>query len=378
MTHTSAELRRALVDKIATVNPALAPQWRDAVAAVDRALFIPPALYRPSGTLWEPVSRAAVGEEEWLRMVHSDRTWVTQVEGTDASDATGFLSGSPTSSATLPSLVARTLHVANPRQGARVLEIGTGTGYSTAVLAHWVGAENVVSVEYDPGCAAAAAGNLKNAGYSPTLVVGDGLQGHKERADYDSIVATCSVRSIPPSWLFQLADGGSITVTISGWMLAAGMIRLVLDDNGAVTGRFMGDEVTYMLARPHERPPHPTFYRRDGRTRPTRVDPGLTQQWTGRFVAQLAAPSAELLATGDGLILWDVATGSQAWTEASNSGWRVHQHGPQSLWDQVEDALEAWQQHGAPDMAGFGMTATFEDQLVWLGHPGGPSWRLPA
>jgi hypothetical protein len=67
------------------------------------------------------------------------------------------------------------------------------------------------------------------------------------------------VRSIPPSWLRQLHDHGSIT-TISGWMLASGLIRLSLDEEGTARGRFAGDPVTYMLARPHERPPRPTFY----------------------------------------------------------------------------------------------------------------------
>lgn len=378
MTVTPDELRQELVDHVVALHTGLAPQLCEAVAAVDRASFIPPTVYRPSATTWEPVSRSDVGTEEWLRMVYADRTWVTQVEGVDAADAVGPLSGSPTSSATLPSLVARTLHVADLRGGEKVLEVGTGTGYSTAVLCHQVGAENVVSIEYDPACAAAAAANLEKAGCAPALVVGDGLSGHKERADYGAIVATCSVRSLPPAWLFQLTDGGSITTTISGWMLAAGMVRLTLDDDGAAVGRFTADQVTYMLARPHERPPHHTFHRRSGRTRPTRLDPGLTEQWAGRFVAQLAAPSAELLTTGAGLILRDVATGSQAWTEPSGSGWTVHQHGPLPLWDQVEEALLVWQQHGAPDLTGFGMTATLDEQAVWMGDPGGPCWRLPA
>lgn len=377
MTATTARLRRDLADRVADKHD-LAPRWREAVAAVDRGLFIPSAVYRPSGAGWEPVGREEVSEEEWLRMVYGDRTWVTQVDGVDAADAPGPIAGSPTSSATLPSLVARTLHVAAPHDGQQVLEVGTGTGYSTAVLCHSIGAENVVSVEYDPACAAAAARNLETAGCAPTLITGDGLQGHKEHADYDAIIATCSVRSIPPAWLLQLADRGSITTTISGWMLAAGLIRLTLDDDGVLSGRFERDQITYMLARPHERPPHGTFFRHEGRTRPARLDPALTDQWAGAFVAQLAAPSAELLSTGDGPVLWDVATGSQAWTEPSASGWTVHQHGPLALWDQVEDALLTWERHGSPDLTGFGATITLEEQVVWLGSPEGPSWHLPA
>ncbi|MGJ3561764.1 hypothetical protein ACR6C2_40100 [Streptomyces sp. INA 01156] len=61
-------------------------------------------------------------------MVHSDTTWVTQVDGIGAREATAPVAGRPTSSGTLPSLVARMLELADVRDGHRVLEIGTGTG----------------------------------------------------------------------------------------------------------------------------------------------------------------------------------------------------------------------------------------------------------
>ncbi len=72
-----------------------------------------------------------------------------------------------------------------------------------------------------------------------------------------------------------------------------------------------------------------------------------------------------------------MATGSQAWTEPDGEGWTVHQHGPLRLWDQVENALHAWHDAGAPDLSAFGMTATPFDQTVWIGSPSGPTWRLP-
>ncbi|MEU5689926.1 methyltransferase [Streptomyces venezuelae] len=379
MTVDTAPLRRALAAEIGTSNPTLAPQWGAAVAAVPRDLFLDTALYRPAGSRWEPVRRGEVGEQEWLRLVYADRTLVTQVDGVDAADATGPISGIPTSSATLPSLVVRTLQVAELQGGDKVLEVGTGTGYSTAILCHRLGEKQVVSIEYDTAVAASAAAHLKSAGYSPTLVVGDGLQGHQEQADYDAVIATCAVRSIPRSWLWQLADGGSITTTISGWMLASGLIRLTLDDTGAAHGRFTADPISYMLARPHERPPHPVLLRHDGNTSHARVAPALLQEWAGCFVAQLAAPSAELMTSGDGVVLRDVATGSQAWTETDGKGSTVHQHGPLRLWDQVEAALETWQSAGAPALAEFGMTVsdTALDQTVWLGSPDGPRWHLP-
>jgi protein-L-isoaspartate O-methyltransferase len=94
---------------------------------------------------------------------------------------------------------------------ANVLEVGTGTGYSTALMCHRLGADHVTFVEYDRCVADRAAAALHEVGCTPTLVVGDGLRGHQPQAPYDAPVATCAVRSIPFSWMVQARDGGSIT-----------------------------------------------------------------------------------------------------------------------------------------------------------------------
>ncbi|MFJ8105556.1 ATP-grasp peptide maturase system methyltransferase [Streptomyces sp. NPDC096132] len=374
MTADPAELRRSLAATLDVTEPA----WRAAVEAVPRELFLGDCLLRPSGSRWERVHRDRTGEEAWLRLVYQDTTWVTQVDGVSAADAPGPLDGRPTSSSTLPSLIVRMLELAGLRQGEKVLEIGTGTGYSTAILSHRLGDQHVHSVEYDARLAAVAADRIHAAGFFPNLVTGDGLDGHREAADYDAIVATCAVRHIPPAWLLQVRSGGTITTTISGWMLASGLIRLTVHGDGTATGRFTGDRIGYMLARPHERPPRPTYFQRQGQTRPTRLDPGVLDDWTGQFVAQLAAPSAELMTTTEGVILVDVATGSQAWTEPADGGWQVHQHGPLRLWNAVEEALTAWQDAGSPPQSDFGMTVGVDGtQCVWVGTPDGPSWRLP-
>ncbi len=374
MTADPAQLRRSLAAAIPVEDPA----WRAALEVVPRELFLDDTVFRLSSTQWEPVHRHATGDDEWLRLVYQDTTWVTQIDGIAAADAPGPLTGRPTSSSTLPSLIVRMLDLARIREGDKVLEIGTGTGYSTAILCHRLGDKNVYSIEYDPHLATAAADHLHAAGHSPALVTGDGLAGHQDAADYDAIVATCAVRHIPPAWLYQVRDGGTITTTLSGWMLASGLIRLTVHDDSTATGRFAGDRIGYMLARPHERPPRPVSSQRPGHTRPARLDPGLLDDWTGQFLAQLAAPSAELMTTGDGVILVDVATGSQAWTEPAGNGWRVHQHGPLRLWDAVEDALTTWQDAGAPPQSDFGMTVEADGtQRVWLGEPDGPAWHLP-
>ncbi|MFM9612784.1 hypothetical protein [Streptomyces niveiscabiei] len=132
-----------------------------------------------------------------------------------------------------------------------------------------------------------------------------------------------------------------------------------------------------MIARPHDRPPHGVLDLLPGDERPSRIDPALLDDWTGSFVAQLAAPSAERLGMGAGQVLLDVTTGSQARTRADGDGWTVTERGPLSLWTGVEDAIAAWQAHRSPHLAAFGMTITPDSQRVWLGAPDGPSWALP-
>lgn len=374
---TSTSYRTALADELARGGRLTDPAWRAAVEAVPREVFLGDAVFRQDGAGWTPVRRSQLGEDEWLRLTYADTTLVTQVDGVSAIDAAGPVHGRPTSSSTLPSLVLRMLELAGVSEGGTVLEIGTGTGYSTAILCHRLGDRAVYSVEYDPRLGETAADHLRTAGFAPRLVTADGLRGYQDGPEYDTIIATCAVRTVPPSWLWQLRDAGSIVTTLSGWMLASGLIRLVLDDEGVARGRFAGDDATYMLARPHERPPRPTFYPHPGTSRTVRFNPDVLDDWTARFVAQLAAPSAELVRTAEGVALLDVATGSQAWTEPDGDGWLVHQDGALRLWDRVEDALARWQAEGAPDQTAFGMTVTEWDQTVWLGDPDGPSWRLP-
>lgn len=381
MTYDTGALRRGLAERIPVADPA----WRVAVADVAREVFLGDAFFRPTetdrGTVFEPVRRGTVAEEEWARLVYADETWVTQVGGVDATEADGPLRGDPTSSSTLPSLVVRMLELTGIADGDRVLEIGTGTGYSTAILCHRLGDTQVTSVEYDPAVAHRAARRLASLGRHPTLVTGDGLDGYTPGAEYDRLVATCSVRYVPTAWLWQVRAGGTITATLSGWMQAHGLVRLAVDEDGGAGGRFVDEPISYMTARPHAAPPRPaSVHLHRGTSRPVCVDPALVHGWTPGFVAQLAAPTAQLLGSGADVILLDVATGSQARTHTDHGERVVSQWGPLRLWDSVEDALLSWQDAGSPAQSAFGMTITPDDyeQTVWLGDPAGPSWRLPA
>ncbi|MDQ3948991.1 MAG: protein-L-isoaspartate(D-aspartate) O-methyltransferase [Gemmatimonadota bacterium] len=114
---------------------------------------------------------------------------------------------------TQPSLVARMLEALELSGGERVLEIGTGLGYQTAVLATL--AREVYSIERFADLAAQACANLERAGIrNATVVTGDGTRGLLEHAPYDAIVIAAAAPTVPPALVEQLADGGRLVQPI--------------------------------------------------------------------------------------------------------------------------------------------------------------------
>lgn len=92
---------------------------------------------------------------------------------------------------------------------ARVLEIGTGSGYQAAILAE-IGAE-VFSVEIVPELAARARLTLASLGYARVHVrIGSGYEGWPERAPFDRILLTASPPAVPQALIDQLGDGGRL------------------------------------------------------------------------------------------------------------------------------------------------------------------------
>lgn len=98
----------------------------------------------------------------------------------------------------------------------KVLEIGTGSGYQTAVLAEIV--DKVYTVEIRPYLAKRAVEILEELGYAPKVVfhISNGHCGYEETAPYDAIVVTAAAQSIPPALIEQLADGGRLVIPV-GW-----------------------------------------------------------------------------------------------------------------------------------------------------------------
>jgi protein-L-isoaspartate(D-aspartate) O-methyltransferase len=112
-----------------------------------------------------------------------------------------------------PYVVALMTALAAVGPQARVLEIGTGSGYQAAVLSRLAG--EVYSIEIVPDLAGRALGALARLGYDNVHVrIGDGYRGWPEAAPFDAIVLTAAPPSVPPPLIAQLAAGGRMVVPV--------------------------------------------------------------------------------------------------------------------------------------------------------------------
>ena len=112
-----------------------------------------------------------------------------------------------------PFIVAEMLQALELAGDERVLEIGTGSGYSTAVLAQLTA--HVYSVEQEPALASTARARLAALGYQGfTITCGDGSIGWGEHAPYDAIVVWAGGPSIPQPLIDQLAIGGRLVMPV--------------------------------------------------------------------------------------------------------------------------------------------------------------------
>jgi protein-L-isoaspartate(D-aspartate) O-methyltransferase len=111
-----------------------------------------------------------------------------------------------------PYIVALMTEAAAVGRGARVLEVGTGSGYQAAVLAE-LGA-TVYSIEIVEPLARRAAETLKRLGYAVQVRTGDGYGGWPEAAPFDAIVVTAAPSKIPEPLKKQLKDGGRLVIPV--------------------------------------------------------------------------------------------------------------------------------------------------------------------
>lgn len=131
-----------------------------------------------------------------------------------------------------PSLVLEMTRILAPEKNSKVLEIGTGSGYQTALLAEFSAA--VYTIERISELSRSAQKRLYAMGYTNILYkIGDGSEGWKEYAPYDRIMVTAAAGKMPADLVEQLADGGRMIIPI-GKRDVQELILVSKDVNGKI------------------------------------------------------------------------------------------------------------------------------------------------
>ncbi|WUH99766.1 hypothetical protein OHR68_40825 [Spirillospora sp. NBC_00431] len=235
-------LNRAMIreiEKLGDIGP-----WRDALLSVPRHLFIPDVAYvsPDDGDSYIIDKKADPGE--WLRSAYLDVAIITQInDGAKPITEAGEDGVRFTSSASAPSTVVAFLSLLGASKGHNVLEIGTGTGWTTALLSAVVGDRNITSIEIDEEIGNQAALHLVSAGYAPHLVIGDGAEGFSEKAPFDRIHITCGVDEIPSRWIDQTKVGGILVAPYR-----RELVSVVVPESGECTVKRYG-RARFMMLR---------------------------------------------------------------------------------------------------------------------------------
>jgi len=132
-----------------------------------------------------------------------------------------------------PYIIAAMLEQARIQPGDRVLEIGAGSGYQTALLAELAG--QVFAVERYASLAESAGRTLERMGYrNVKMIAGDGTLGLPESAPFDAIIVSAAAPRVPPALVEQLAPGGRLIIPVGDSQQQA--LQLVRrDEQGSVS-----------------------------------------------------------------------------------------------------------------------------------------------
>jgi len=153
-----------------------------------------------------------------------------------------------------PYIVAEMTRLLDVGPRSKVLEVGTGSGYQAAVLAHLT--PQVYTVEIIKPLADSARKRLKRLGYTTvTCRHGDGWHGWPKRAPFDAIVVTCAARRVPPPLIKQLKPGGRMIIPVGGAFAVQSLTLVEKTADGKVRTRSLMPVSFVPLLRPESEEP---------------------------------------------------------------------------------------------------------------------------
>jgi protein-L-isoaspartate(D-aspartate) O-methyltransferase len=345
---SSAELRRRFADALVREGAITRPEVAAAFAAVPREAFVTGGFHGRDGT-W-----VAPDADGFLDAVYVNDVLVTKV-----------VDGRATSSSSQPSLMAAMIEALDLSPGARVLEVGAGTGYNAALMS--AAGARVTTVDVQPDVVERASAALSTVSSTVDLQLGDGYEGWAAGAPYDRVIVTVGVAGISPLWLDQLAPGGFVLAPVRH----AGhhpVLRAARSDEGTVhavgvcPAGFMSAagplSATYPGAHPLGGGPLPP----PAVSHPARFDPPLDvfryhDMWfaLGAWDARTTYAQPPDSAGNGGCALLDetAAGGATIWPDGSVRGSGPH---ASAFAETASDLLDRW---------------------VAAGHPAVPAWQAP-
>ena len=144
---------------------------------------------------------------------HLDRSYFIDNEMKEFADLDQPLSIGYEQTISQPSLVLEMTRILEPEMDSRVLEIGTGSGYQTALLAKF--SKTVYTIERIAELSETARKRHETLGYTNIVYkIGDGSEGWKENAPFDRIMVTAAAAKIPNELIDQLALGGKMIIPV--------------------------------------------------------------------------------------------------------------------------------------------------------------------
>jgi protein-L-isoaspartate(D-aspartate) O-methyltransferase len=225
------QANQAMVDRLIGQGLLWSPRLIAAFRATPRHRFLHRLYqYQRRAGRWREIDTSDPGPDE-LRLLYADRALITRLSPGSPTEAPV-----PISSSSQPSLMAQMLEALRPQSGDRVLEIGAGTGYNAALLAHVVGPSQLWSIDVDRQVLADAWDHLHAfAGPPVELRHADGRYGYADAAPFDRIMVTAATLDLEPAWLEQLAPDGLLLAPLA---LAPGLAFIVC--GGVRDGLFEG------------------------------------------------------------------------------------------------------------------------------------------
>ncbi|MFC7868012.1 protein-L-isoaspartate(D-aspartate) O-methyltransferase [Streptomyces murinus] len=331
----------------------LSPWWGP-VTDIPRHLLVP-RWFTPGAHGWTVVDGPA-DEESWAAAAYADTTLVTRLGPVHADQAEPgrTVTGLPTSSSTLPSLVVSMLEHGRLAPGLRLLDVATGSGYSAALACHRLGEEMVTTLDVDAYLSKAAAERLKRIGHRPDIVTADATA--ELPGVFDRIVSMVSVPRIPVSWLHGLAPGGRLVTTIAGTGL---IVTADKTPDGGAAGRVEWDRASFMTTRSNvDYPPllDELFAGAAEEEGEVTLSPfpvlNVMQAWEVWSMLSLKAPGIEHRTGTDddgGRLVWMLhpdTSWARARTAPGENTATVHQGGPRRLYDLLDEIRWRWLEHG--------------------------------